>query len=96
MIIRSNSLATFADVIEAWPEPPVSTFAQAISVSYNTAKAMRRRNSIPAEHWAAVVRGAQAIGRSDITFELLAEICRDRHAASGRHSKMVRGRSKVA
>lgn len=61
---------THTAMIGLWPS--LTDFAADIGVSYGTAKAMRRRGSIPAEYWKAVVEGARRRDL-DVTFEALAE-----------------------
>ncbi|TPL30206.1 hypothetical protein [Mesorhizobium sp. B2-4-7] len=59
-----------ADIINRWPS--LGDFADDLGVSYDAAKAMRRRNSIPGEYWEDVV--AKAAGRSldNVSYEVLA------------------------
>lgn len=47
---------THSAIIDIWPS--LADFASDLSIPYGTAKAMRRRNSIPAHYWNAVVTGA--------------------------------------
>jgi len=61
---------THADIINLWPS--LAVFAEDVAVHYGTAKAMRRRGSIPAELWVLVVDGAANRGIEGITFESLA------------------------
>lgn len=61
---------THADLINLWPS--ISEFAADLSVEYGTAKAMRRRSSIPSEYWLAVVRSAEARGIVGVSLEALA------------------------
>jgi hypothetical protein len=67
---------THADIINRWPT--LTDFANDIGVAYGTAKAMRRRDSIPSEHWVAVVARASEREITDVTLEALA------HAAAAR------------
>ena len=46
------------DIINLWPS--LSAFAGDLSIQYGTAKAMRRRGSIPPVHWALLVEKARA------------------------------------
>ena len=57
-------------IIEKWPS--LSEFAADLGVAYGTAKAMKRRGSIPADRWVEVVEKAKARGVEDITLEALA------------------------
>lgn len=61
---------THADIINLWPS--LSDFAADLSVGYGTAKAMRRRSSIPPEYWMNVVRAAEARSLDGVTLEALA------------------------
>lgn len=57
-------------IIEKWPS--LSDFAADLGVAYGTAKAMKRRGSIPADRWVDVVEKAKARGVKNITLEALA------------------------
>lgn len=61
---------THADIINLWPS--LSDFAFDLSIEYGTAKAMRRRNSIPPNHWRLLVERASARGLGGVTYEALA------------------------
>lgn len=61
---------THAQIIRLWPK--LSDFADDISVEYGTAKAMRRRSSIPPAYWTAVVSKAAERGIKGVTYEALA------------------------
>ena len=63
---------THAHLISLWPS--LSAFAEDIGVSYNTAKAMRRRGSVPAEYWTLMVSAAAERGLDGVTLDRLAEI----------------------
>lgn len=60
---------THADIINSWPS--LSEFAADLSVEYGTAKAMRRRSSIPAKYWPAVVTKAAEREIDGVTAEAL-------------------------
>jgi len=62
---------THADLINLWPS--LTVFAEDLRVRYVTAKAMRRRQSIPAAYWSRVVECAAARGIDGITLEVLAD-----------------------
>ncbi len=47
---------THSDIIDQWPS--LAEFANDLSVPYGTAKAMRRRGSIPAIYWNVIVASA--------------------------------------
>ncbi|HLP67381.1 MAG TPA: hypothetical protein VK181_07665 [Rhizobium sp.] len=71
---------THTDIINSWPT--LTDFANDLGVAYGTAKAMRRRGSIPSEHWLAVVSGAEARSIPGITLEALAKAAAARLEAS--------------
>lgn len=62
---------THADIINKWPS--LSEFAYDLGVQYGTAKAMRRRSSIPPEHWLSITTKAVEREIDGITLEALAE-----------------------
>lgn len=72
-------MLSHADIINRWPS--LSDFAFDLEIAYGTAKAMRRRSSIPPEYWTIVVSKAAERGINqgdesdvpDVTFEALAE-----------------------
>jgi len=57
------------DIINLWPS--LSEFADDLSVAYGTAKAMRRRASIPPVYWPIVIRKAEERGIAGVTLEAL-------------------------
>ena len=57
-------------IISLWPN--LSAFAADLGIAYGTAKAMRRRGSIPAHYWATVVANAKERGIKVVTLEMLA------------------------
>ena len=61
-----------SDVINLWPS--LGAFAQDLGVPYVTAKAMRRRGSIPAPYWVTVVARARERSIENVTVERLAEL----------------------
>jgi hypothetical protein len=61
-----------APIINLWPS--LSAFADDIGVQYVTAKAMRRRGSIPAPYWVRIVTAARKRGIPDVSHERLAEL----------------------
>lgn len=71
---------THVDIINSWPT--LSDFADDLGVAYGTAKAMRRRGSIPSEHWIAVVAGARSRGIDGVSLEALAQAAASRLEAS--------------
>lgn len=66
------SYMSHADLISGWPS--ISVFAEDIGAPYQTAKAMRRRGSIPSRYWLRVVEAAAARGISGVSLEALAEL----------------------
>lgn len=61
---------THVEIINKWPT--LSDFADDLGVQYGTAKAMRRRGSIPPEHWLTVVGKAATREIDDVSLEVLA------------------------
>lgn len=61
---------THSDIINLWPT--LSDFATDLGVKYGTAKAMRRRSSIPPEHWCRVVAKAEGRELAAVTLDSLA------------------------
>lgn len=61
---------THTDLINLWPS--LSDFAADLSIEYGTAKAMRRRSSIPSEYWLTTVNAAETRGLG-VTLEMLAQ-----------------------
>lgn len=62
---------THSEIINRWPS--LSDFATDLGVPYGTAKAMRRRSSIPPGHWARVVSKAALRDIKGVTLQALAE-----------------------
>lgn len=62
---------THADLINLWPS--LSDFAEDIGVSYETAKAMRRRSSVPGRYWKTMVDRAAERTLDGVSLEALAE-----------------------
>jgi len=60
---------THDEIINLWPS--LSDFAADLSVAYGTAKAMRRRASIPPDYWSAVLEGAKRRRIAGVTLERL-------------------------
>lgn len=58
-----------ADIINRWPS--LAEFAGDLSVEYGTAKAMRRRGSIPPKYWPQVVARAGEREIEGVTAEAL-------------------------
>lgn len=60
---------THSDIIDLWPS--LAAFANDLAVPYGTAKAMRRRNSIPAQYWnlvtaRATLRSIEGVGLQEL------------------------------
>lgn len=64
--------ASHREVIDCWER--LADFADDINVAHGTAKAMRRRNSIPPEYWLSAVEGADRRGIEGVTLRRLASI----------------------
>lgn len=60
---------THTDIINKWPS--LTEFAADLAVEYGTAKAMRRRGSIPAKYWLLVVTKATERGLAGVSHEAL-------------------------
>jgi hypothetical protein len=58
-----------SEIIDLWPS--LAEFSRDTGIPYETAKQMRRRNSIADEHRAVVVEKAAARSFDEVTFELL-------------------------
>lgn len=63
---------SFRSIIDKWPSLPA--FAADLDVIYVTAQAMKRRDSVSAEHWPALVAAAERRGIKGVTLEALASI----------------------
>lgn len=61
---------THVQIINLWPS--LSDFASDIGVQYGTAKAMRRRGSVPPEHWLCMTVKAAERGIAGVSLEALA------------------------
>jgi len=77
MIRRATS---HREVIDLWPS--LTAFAADVGVAYGTAKAMRRRDSIPDYLWVTVVTAASARELTDVNYELLAQLAAAKRAAA--------------
>ena len=49
-----------SQIISSWPS--LKDFAQDVGVTYETAKAMKRRNSINSSYWSKLISAANARG----------------------------------
>lgn len=61
---------THQDIINLWPS--LNEFAGDIGVAYGTAKAMRRRGSIPARYWDKMIAKASDRKISGVSYKSLA------------------------
>lgn len=71
---------SFRSVISRWPS--LADFADDIGVVENTAKQMKKRDSIPHVYWACVVTGAKQRGLKGVTLEALAQLADRRRRAA--------------
>lgn len=62
---------THEDLINLWPT--LKAFSEDIDVPYGTAKAMRRRKSIPASYWPVMVERSRARRIKGVTLQALAD-----------------------
>ena len=62
-------MKTFSDVIDQWES--AEALARDVGVKGVTARKWRVRNSIPPEHWPAIVAAAERSGKESITREVL-------------------------
>lgn len=69
-MICTPSHMTHANMINLWPS--LSAFAADLGIQYGTAKAIRRRNSIPAEYWLLAVAKADGRGIAGVSLDALA------------------------
>lgn len=72
-------MKTFADIIDALGGS--IALAEALDQPKGTVSAWKTRNSIPAEHWAEIVKLAGARGLPAITHEVLARLAPARKRA---------------
>lgn len=79
-MICTFQFMSHTDLINLWPS--ISAFAADLSVQYGTAKAMRRRNSIPPVHWPTIVEKAKARRIKGVTLEVLALAAASRSEAA--------------
>jgi hypothetical protein len=67
---------SFQELIDAFGGP--AKFGRAIGVAPNTAKQMRRRNSLAVTRFPAVVQAAQDRGLTGVTMKRLVELATER------------------
>lgn len=63
-------IMSHVEIINKWPS--LSAFADDLGLQYGTAKAMRRRGSIPPENWLTTVNKAAEREIDGVTFDALA------------------------
>ncbi len=68
---------TFRDVLDEFKP---AYLAEALRTTSHHVSIMKQRNSVPAAYWADLVAYAREQGKPEITFELLAEIAKERAA----------------
>lgn len=64
--------SSFSELIARWPN--VSKFAEDIKAPYQTAAAMKRRDSIDPNYWPKLIETARARGIKGVTWERLAKM----------------------
>lgn len=72
-------MTSHPDIINIWPT--VADFARDVGIPYSLAKCWRRRGSIPAAHWVAVIRAADRRGLP-VSLETLAQAAPPRKRAA--------------
>ncbi|RCL01131.1 MAG: hypothetical protein JSC189_000912 [Candidatus Tokpelaia sp. JSC189] len=61
---------THRDIIDSWPS--LKVFSDDIGVAYGTAKAMRRRGSVPAIYWDTMIAKAASRHIVGVSYKSLA------------------------
>lgn len=61
---------THTEIINSWPS--LKDFAEDIGVAYGTAKAMRRRGSVPAVYWDVMISKAASRHIVGVSYKKLA------------------------
>jgi hypothetical protein len=69
---------SFEEIIEAWPS--VHFLASDLDQGLPAVKQWKRRNSIPARHWNALIAAAEARGIVGIELSLLSKLLAERTA----------------
>lgn len=72
-------METFADIIGLWPT--AESLGDDIGQTGLVVRAWKRRNNIPSEHWASVIRAAASRGLDGVTAEALTDLAARRSAA---------------
>lgn len=65
-------MKTFREVIDRWPS--AAALARDLGLQYNTVAGWVRRDSIPAESWAAVIAAAKARNLEGVDAEALVQL----------------------
>lgn len=76
MRILPRMIRNFVAVTDLWDT--LVTLADDLVVSEGVVRQWRRRDSIPARHWGALVAAAQKRGYGNVTLDLLARLAEDR------------------
>lgn len=66
----TEALDNISTLIDRWPS--IAEFAGDVGCSYEAARQMRRRNSIPSAYWLRAVEAATARGIDGVSLEALA------------------------
>lgn len=72
-------MESFADIIGLWPT--AEALGSDIGETGLVVRAWKRRNNIPSEHWAAIIRAAGHRGFVAVTADLLTDLAARRAAA---------------
>lgn len=77
--LRAVMPKSFSAIIELWPT--LGALADDLGVGYESAKAYKRRDSIPPEHWETLVAAARRRQIEGVSLESLAALAAKRKAA---------------
>jgi hypothetical protein len=66
----TEALDSISTLIDRWPS--IADFANDVGCSYEAARQMRRRNSMPSAYWLRAVEAAKARAIADVSLEALA------------------------
>jgi hypothetical protein len=72
IIAPMQNPVSFSQIIDQWPT--VAAFADSMGVPYQTASAMKRRNSIDPDYWERLIQQCEKRGIEGVTWELLAKL----------------------
>lgn len=93
---------SYKQVIDAWGKDggtvadALRAFAADIQITDNTAKQMRRRDSIPANYWPRVAAKAASRGISGVSIDLLAELRSAKAERLRRTARRARPKTRTA